>query len=464
LPGIICCVTQQIEPAIPPDGYTESDIDRRHLGADEDDDRARFERDHDRLIHAPALRRLQGKTQVVTPGEADFFRTRLTHSLEVAQVARRLAQKVGSNRDLCEASALLHDLGHPPFAHIGEETLNDALDEVAERWGMDKIADVGGFNGNAQSFRLAVKSLSHKSTFNGIDLTRGVLDGAIKYPWEREAEGAPRSDERWCFFPTEADDGAWVRIDVPEERRWTKSLEAQIVEWADDVAYSIHDVEDWYRAGFMPLEMIVSSDETLHKLANDIAPKLASEEYEEAEARHLVTEFFSGNAFSGITRHYDGSTEAKEGIRVMRRHLFDEFTNVTVADPAKPASRHNNDLAIDPLAQLHSRILKRLLSVYVLTHPRMATYEVGQARVIRELVKTFVDALKFDKKAQKLGEKARLGIFPADMRDELNAAADDPPELLRLVADQIAGMTDGYAIRLHARLTGVGIGSFNEFV
>jgi len=457
-------VTTQTQAAEPPEGYTASDIDRRHLASDEDDDRARFDRDHDRLIHAPALRRLQGKTQVLTPGEADFFRTRLTHSLEVAQVARRLAQKVGANRDLCEASALLHDLGHPPFAHIGEETLSEALDAVAKEWGLDPVGDVGGFNGNAQSFRLAVTSLSHNSTFRGLDLTRAVLDGAIKYPWMRNQEAAPESDERWCFFPTERDDAAWVREDVPAERRLTKSFEAQIVEWADDIAYSIHDVEDWYRAGFMPLEMIVWSANTLRDLASEIAPKLTNEHFDEDASREAVIDFFNNEGFRSITRHYDGSGDAKEGIRVMRSFLFDEFTHVAAADSGKKTSRHNNDLQIDPLAKLHSRILKRLLTRYVLSHPRMATYEVGQARVINGLVEQFVTPLQYDKAKSKLGDKARLGIFPADMQEALKAASDEPPELLRLVADHIAGMTDWYAIRLHARLTGVGIGSFNEFV
>jgi dGTPase len=432
---------------------------------DEDDERSRFERDHDRLIHAPALRRLQGKTQVVTPGEADFFRTRLTHSLEVAQVARHLAHKLGANRDLCEASALLHDLGHPPFAHIGEKTLNEALDEVAMKWGLDKISDVGGFNGNAQSFRLAVKSLSHKRLFRGLDLTRAVLDGAIKYPWQREEDGVPKSHKRWCFFPTERDDAAWVREGVPEERKFMTSLEAQIVEWADDVAYSIHDVEDWYRAGFMPLELIVQSDEARKTFALEIAADVADNEVFDADAAAVEVEgFFNGEGFKGIRRGYDGSTEAKEGLRTMRSALFDEFIErVELAEPGKPPTRHNNDLKINERTKLRSRILKQLLTEFVLSHPRMATYEVGQARVIRDLVALFTDALDFSPGKTELGDNAKLGIFPADMREALRDA-ESPAELLRLVADHIAGMTDGYAIRLHARLTGVGIGSFNEFV
>jgi dGTP triphosphohydrolase len=124
----------------------------------------------------------------------------------------------------------------------------------------------------------------------------------------------------------------------------------------------------------------------------------------------------------------------------------------------------SNDLVIDPYAKLHSAILKELLNVYVFEHPRMATYEVGQARVIRELVRAFVKALDYDPTTQTFGKKKKLGIFPSDTQDGLHDARTNPAELLRLVADHVAGMTDGYAIRLQERLSGVGIGSFNEFV
>lgn len=457
---------QSLDPSKPPAGYTEHDIERCHFAKDSDDrGRDRFQRDHDRLSHSPALRRLQGKTQVLTPGEADFFRTRLTHSLEVAQVARRLAQNLGANRDLCEASALLHDLGHPPFAHVGELTLGAELDRVAKKWNLDPVADVGGFNGNAQSFRLAVKSLSHKTAFRGLDLTRGVLDGAIKYPWERGTKDAPKSQKRWCFYPTERYEAAWVRQGVPPERGLAKSVEAQIVEWADDVAYSIHDVEDWYRARFMPLELLVESAEARNKLAAQIAPEVADENFDRGEAEAEVKAFFKGSPFAGIKIGYDSSASAKKGLRTMRSFLFDEFIDgVKLAQPDQPASRHNNDLVISPHARLHSAILKELLNVYVLAHPRMATYEVGQAHVIRELVRAFVTALDFDPSTQSFGKNKRLGIFPADAQDALHEARPKPPELLRLVADHVAGMTDGYAIRLQERLSGVGIGSFNEFV
>jgi len=459
-------VNASLDPSKAPKGYVDQDVERRYLAQDADDyGRDRFQRDHDRLTHSPAFRRLQGKTQVLTPGEADFFRTRLTHSLEVAQVARRLAQNLGANRDLCEASALLHDLGHPPFAHIGEKTLGAELDRVAAEWKLDPVADVGGFNGNAQSFRLAVKSLSHKSAFRGLDLTRGVLDGAIKYPWERETKDAPKSNKRWCFFPTERDDAAWVREGVPPQRALAKSIEAQIVEWADDVAYSIHDVEDWYRARFMPLELLVESTEAREALAARIAPDVADENFDRGAAEAEVRAFFKGPAFAGIKIGYDSSTAAKKGLRTMRSFLFDEFIGkVTLAKPDAPATRHNNDLVIDPYAKLHSAILKELLNVYVLEHPRMATYEVGQAHVISELVREFVTVLDFNPTTKRFGKRKKLGIFASDTQDALHEARTNPPELLRLVADHVAGMTDGYAIRLQERLSGVGIGSFNEFV
>ncbi|HEY3462815.1 MAG TPA: dNTP triphosphohydrolase [Gaiellaceae bacterium] len=452
----------------PPEHYDKDDIAREHLPLDEDDDRERFCRDYDRLVHSPAFRRLQGKTQVVSPGEADFFRTRLTHTIEVAQVARRIAsmEGVGVNRDLCEASAVLHDLGHPCFAHIGEETLNEVMDDWAKEWGLP-VDEVGGFNGNAQSFRLAVKSLSHSSAFRGLDLTRGVLDGAVKYPYERDAKGVPNndSDDHWCFYPTERKEAGWVRQGVPPEREFEQSLEAQVVDWADDVAYSIHDVEDWYRAGFMPLEMLVAREETRIEFGEKIKGKLAEEEgiAEEAVVA-AANDLFAGPAFAGITRAYDGSRQAKEGVKQMRSVLFDEFTKVELRDLAGRPARHGNDLAVDPKTRLRNKILKQLLWIYVITHPRMATHQLGQARIVRELFDLHVKALKYDPQKAEIDKKADLKIFSPDTEDALRAAAADKAELLRMICDHIAGMTDGYAMRLHARLTGSEPGLFNAFV
>lgn len=448
-----------------PAGYSEHDAERQYLPRDKDDYRSRFGRDYDRLVHTSSFRRLQGKTQVVTPGEADFFRTRLTHTIEVAQVARRLSELIGASAELCEASAILHDLGHPPFGHVGETELNAAIDRTAEDWRLDPVGDVGGFNGNAQSFRLAVKTLSQSSAFPGLDLTRAVLDGAVKYPYRRGEGGVADSDERYCFYPTDIADAEWVRDDVPPEREFNKSLEAQIVDWADDVAYSIHDVEDWYRAGFMPLEMLAQSEGFRAEFAQRIAPALQSEEFDAARVEVEVNELFGGFAFGGIKRAYDGSDEVKNGIRTMRKSLFNDFMAVTPDDTEAPRARHNNGLRVEPLTRLRNRILKRLLWEFVIGHPRMATHQMGQARVIRELFEIHVDALAYDPARKSVDRKrAALDIFPPDLRERLQDDAVAPAERLRLVADRVAGMTDDYAMRLHGRLTGSMPGAFNAFV
>lgn len=449
-----------------PAGFDDHDAERRWDHDDPDDYRNRFARDYDRLVHTSAFRRLQGKTQVVTPGEADFFRTRLTHSIEVAQVAQRLAEIVEANAQLCEAAAILHDLGHPPFGHIGEESLGEALDEAAAAWRLDPVADVGGFNGNAQSFRLAVATLSQSRRFAGLDLTRAVLDGAVKYPYSRNEPGPQDSDDHWCFFPTEAADATWVRERVPDARRFEKSLEAQIVDWADDVAYSIHDVEDWYRAGYMPLEMLAQSDDFRAEYSKRVAATVSDPSFSAGEVEAAADAFFSSPIFSEIKRAYDGSSEVKEGIRTMRKGLFTEFTRVAVRDAAAPRKRHENDLVVvGDNTRLHNRILKSLLWDFVIVHPRMATHQMGQAHVVKELFQLHVDALAYDPATGQIDKKkARLDIYPPDLRARLEDPKTTSAERLRLVADRISGMTDDYALRLHGRLTGAVPGAFNAFV
>jgi len=448
-----------------PAGYTDHDAERLYLTLDPDDYRTRFGRDYDRLVHTSAFRRLQGKTQVISPGEADFFRTRLTHSIEVAQLSRRLGEILGASPDLCEAAAILHDLGHPPFGHVGEEALKHVLDETAHNWRLNPITEVGGFNGNAQSFRLAVKSLSQSHSFEGLDLTRGVLDGAVKYPYLRSQRGVQGSSKRWCFYPTEQAEATWMRQGVPPARRFEKSMEAQIVEWADDVAYSIHDLEDWYRAGFMPLEMLAQSSVFRDEFAKAIAPGLVNAAFNAPQVEAETRALFASPTFAGFTRAYDGSAEVKKAIRLMRKDLFTKFTNVQVAASGTPARRHENDLHVDPLVRLQNGILKQLLWEFVIDHPRMATHQMGQRKVAEELFTLHIDALHYDPSVGRIdSDKAELEIYPPDLRDALCNPKATPPDILRLVADRVSGMTDEYAVRLHARLTGSAPGIFNAFV
>lgn len=477
------------------DGYPPSDVERLR-GTPDEDERSPFARDYDRLIYTEHFRRLQGKTQVATPGEADFFRSRLTHTIEVAQWARRLAEHLNRKAaharqdagrppgevltdpkdlagrpadqhmvdpDLCEAAAVLHDLGHAPWGHVGEAILDREVANAAEAPPPDgwELADHGGFNANAQSFRLATVGIVHDRGTPGLQLTRATLDAALKYPWTR---GNRPSGKKGTFsvYPTEHADLAWVREGVPEPLRHEQTLEAQIMDWADDVVYAVHDIDDWHRTGYMPLARLAQNaygarDELRSWI---VAKWIKAEDIREdqrEEVEETFNELFEGteDAFeefrnqmaSGEPVWDPSSGAAADAIKGLRSVLFDEFlTGVSIVDrpdaPQDVSPRYRFMLHVEPRVRRRNEILKELLWHYVVDDPRVGTQQYGQGQSLKSLFAIHEQAAR--------GGDQRL--FPSQTQHALRVAAGNPQEQLRIVVDFITGMTDGFALRRLQRL------------
>ena len=277
------------------DGYTAHDQERlipEHPKVFGNGRRSPFARDRARVLHSAALRRLAGKTQVVGPGEgaevSGVPRTRLTHSLEVAQIGRGIAEELGADPDVVDTAGLAHDIGHPPFGHNGER----ALDEFG--------AACGGFEGNAQTLRILTR-LEPKVGGTGLNLTRATLDAACKYPWERRP-----GQRKFGAYAADAPVLAWVREGAPPGAR--RCLEAQVMDWADDVAYSVHDVEDGIHGGYLALRPLLHDGAEREALCADVAAVYAD------ESPDVLLETLDGllaDAVVTAVAGYDGSYRAQ---------------------------------------------------------------------------------------------------------------------------------------------------------
>ena len=412
--------------------------------------RGDFERDRARVLHSAALRRLAAKTQVVTAGSADFPRTRLTHSLECAQIGRELGREIGCDPDLVDTACLAHDIGHSPFGHNGEF----ALDELA--------GACGGFEGNAQTLRLLTR-LEPKVAGAGLNLTRATLDATLKYPWFRASPGGttppkpppilggnlppqtpaapqtPPAPRKYGAYAEDAEVFAWIRRDAPPGR---PCLEAQVMDWADDIAYSVHDLEDGFHAGLITFKNLNSLTERA-VVSQTTATTYTGDDVSVAELAEILDALLALDIWPGS---YDGGPDTVAALKNLTSELIGRFCvaaqQATLAAPPRflgPLARYAADLIVPRRQRLECALLKGITAHYVMARAGVAAAQARERELLAELAFAV--------------ERGAPRTLDPLLRPAWDAAASDAARR-RVVVDQIASLTDTSAITWHRRLCG----------
>ena len=348
--------------------------------------RSAFQRDRDRIIHSAAFRRLEYKTQVFVNHEGDMFRTRLTHSIEVAQISRTIARALGLNEDLVEAIALAHDLGHTPFGHAGQDALNACM------------RDHGGFEHNLQSLRVVDVLEERYASFPGLNLTWETREGILKHCSRKNARELGALGERFL-------DGG------------QPSLEAQVTNLADEIAYNNHDVDDGLRAGLLDIETLTSAaffreqHETVLARWPDLTGRRVVHETIRAMINRQATDLLEASR-AAIAAAAPGSVDDVRGHRT-----------ALIGFSASMLEQHQE--------------LKRLLRRELYRHYRVYRMAMKAQRIVRDLFDVFFNTPR---------------SLPRDVQRRIEERGGGDSERARLVADYVAGMTDRFAIAEHGRL------------
>ncbi len=344
--------------------------------------RSEFQRDRDRVIHSTAFRRLEYKTQVFVNHEGDLFRTRLTHSLEVAQIARSIARSMLINEDLVEAIALAHDLGHTPFGHAGQDTLNSCM------------KDFGGFEHNLQSLRVVDVLEERYAAFDGLNLCYETREGILKHCSRKNAKTLGELGKRFL-------------------RQQQPSLEAQVCNVADEIAYNNHDVDDGLRSGLISLEQL--SEVGIFRRHMQVVKKQYPSVLERRLTHETVRRMIN-TLVSDVTRH---------SLQNIRRLAPKNPDKVRAAGPL---------IAFSPKIREEQQQLRQFLRQHLYQHYHVARMSGKAKRIISDLFRAFMEDVK---------------LLPPQFQEK--ARGDKP----RAISDYIAGMTDRYAIREHRRLFAV---------
>ena len=414
--------------------YTPHDEERQNDEGRPASDEARspFERDRSRIIHSAAFRRLQGKTQVFATGEGDFYRTRLTHSLEVAQIAKGLALRLGANPELVEAVALIHDIGHPPFGHAGEDELKKLMKKF------------GGFEANAQNVRILTKLESKSTEYEGLNLTRAVLDGQLKYkiPY-------PKDTKKFIYgesmdLVTWASEDARSEIDgLPAD---AKSFECEIMDWADDIAYAIHDLEDSIRTGYIGTSAFkTEGDIRTEEAINEVMKRYKKQDnvWEICETLFGIIHKWDPDLqlFGSTAKHHDQKAHRKQ----LTSKLIERYVKATnrcdweVVSNNPISYRYLYSVRVPICYRVEVALIQELVRKFVIDSPQVRTLEEKGKHIIRCLFRKYMQ--------DDIGHQ----LLPNDWR-ELLPNDYTKKEKARVVCDYISGMTDDYAQRTYAKL------------
>lgn len=428
-----------------------------------DDQRSRFERDRDRILYTRAFRRLAGVTQVARADESYTYHDRLSHSLKVAQIGRRLSEYFEGNDgpdipdgleidpDVVETAALAHDIGHPPFGHAAEMELQNKIE------GEYNVND--GFEGNAQSFRVVTR-LCISRRGEGLDLTLASLNALLKYPWKRgpgKNEWGVDESKKWGVYKSDLDAFQDVRQLSSIDKR--PCAEADIMDWADDLAYAVHDMEDFYRAGIIPLDQLLSSgsqeqDDFVDdwvKQHDDVSPD---------EGYHIL-DYIAEHAGEALKTPYSGAEVEQLALDDLSSKLIARYLGVS--DGGVSLQNHNDTkqfLQVDSYLKNEVSLLKHMTRYYVIRDSSLAAQQRGQRKIISELFDVFYGATL----PESSDDAESIHIIPNRFQGMAKNVREscDREKRIRFVTDVITSLTEKQATQLHKRLIGDTPGSLQD--
>lgn len=454
--------------------------ERQHSPKKADDQRKEFQIDRDRIIYSTAFRRLAQVTQVVSASEGSVFHNRLTHSLKVAQVGRRLAEKLiqdastnpeliekcgGLDPDVVEAAALAHDLGHPPFGHIAEKELN----QLARKYGLSD-----GFEGNAQTFRILTRLEPHRKDYPGLNLTRATLNATLKYPWFCHRDSGDtktrKRAKKYSVYDLDRKSFDFVRRPIETEASIEQqTLEASIMDFADDVTYSVHDLEDFYLAGLIPLHTLGTNkvefnqfikkwrdslpDSYIKEQLESINTETLEEEDEEKGLKGRLKRFLYNYYIENYTPGF--IEQIKRGSSVLIQQYIQ---SVSLRD----SYGEYGYLERDKDKEIELQFLQQIVRKYVIDNPRLTTQQFGQRKIVGTLFEIYKEAIETERINLIPVRFLKDGSFQGFLDTENKKTIEQ--QKVRMAIDIVASFSEFEAVTMYRRLAGMDQGSVMDYI